>query len=234
MLEMANVTRRKGSASDRSLRYRRLSALTALLSRPQFVNCAAIVILDKKRITVSRRLDVDRSAPDSLGLFVEPSSDQINLVTRPLLTRPRKDDDLIPGLTRSIPGTMVRDGRRVPEPLRQFCFLQKGHAQRRRVSLDPLIAARKPRLRIFVPVRIVIVIRVERHVIQTARTLRVRFSEWPPVVRSRSNMNKCIWRMVIDVGSNAFAKVILAASFPASVIWESNIVTSVDHRPQSV
>src|SRR5258708_37730797 len=102
--------------------------MTALLSRPQLVNCAAIVIRDKKRSTVSRRLDVDRSAPDSLGLFVEPSSDQIKLVTRLLLTRPWKDHDFITGLTSSIPGTMVRDGGRVPEPLRQFCFLQKCHA----------------------------------------------------------------------------------------------------------
>src|SRR5260370_17266338 len=102
--------------------------MTALLSRPQLVNCAAIVIRDKKRFTVSRRLDIDRSAPDSLGLFVEPSSDQINLVTRPLLTRPWKDHDLITGLTSSIPGTMVRDGSRVPAPLRQFSFLPQCHS----------------------------------------------------------------------------------------------------------
>src|SRR5258706_6852876 len=105
----------------------------------------------------------------------------MDLVSWPLLTRPRKDHDLTPGLTSSVPGTVVRDGGRVPEPVGQFCFLQKCHAQRRRVSLDPFMAPRKPSLRIFVPVRIVIVIRVERHVIQTARTVRVRFSEWPPI-----------------------------------------------------
>jgi hypothetical protein len=54
------------------------------------------------------RLDVDRSPPIALRLFVEPACYQINLSSWPLLP-PRKENDFVSRLAAPVPGSVQRD-----------------------------------------------------------------------------------------------------------------------------
>src|ERR687895_285057 len=80
---------------------------------------------------------------------------------------------------------------------------------------------------VYVPVRIQLIVRVEGHLIQTPRGIRVRVAERPAVVTALTHPGECLGWMVIHIGRDYQA--IITASI---VVRIGDIVPIVDYYPK--
>src|SRR6202022_3758176 len=80
------------------------------------------------------------------------------------------------------------------------------------------------------PVRIGFEIRIERHVVQSL--VRIRIRERPSIIRTFSDLDEFVRRMIVDVGLQHSAIIALLTSIPSISKWVTDVVAFIYDGPQ--
>ena len=102
------------------------------------------------------------------------------------------------------------------------------------MGLDAFVDAREGALGEEAPVRVVLGVEVEGHVVEPGGGVRVRVGVGPAVVRPVAHAGELIGRVVVDIRGDDLAEVVRPVAVPVVVERVGDVVAVVDRDPQDV
>ena len=102
------------------------------------------------------------------------------------------------------------------------------------MSRDSLVIASKEFFGIVRKIRVVIDVGIERHLVDSGRSVRIRFGKRPTVVCSLTNPEKGIGRMVIDVSADPAPVIIASSTRKGTMKRVTQFIPSIDSGPKLI